>query len=80
MPYEKFQLKKNLVVEVVAKGGEWSSKISGGDVGLVITTRRPRTIVRLETTPSKKRIAHVTIFSFCRIDPNAGKYLEMPTW
>ena len=50
------QLKMNLVVEVVAKGGVRCSKISGGDVGLVIPTRRPRTIVRLETTPCKKRI------------------------
>ena len=78
MPYEKFQLKKNLVVEVVAKGGEWSSKISGGDVGLVITTRRPRTIVRLETTSSKTESLNNIVF--CRVETNAGKYSEMPTW
>ena len=53
---EDAQLKKNLVMEVVSKGCVGRSKISGCDVGLVITTRRPRTIVCLETPSGKNRI------------------------
>ena len=78
MPDENAQMKKNLVVEVVAKGGVRCSKISGGDVGLVIPTRRPRTIVRLETTSSKTESLNNIVF--CRVETNAGKYSEMPTW
>ena len=71
---ENPHLKKNLVMEVVAKGGVGRSKISGSDVSLVITTRWPRTIVRLETTPGKNQNCSTMLTSILK------KKTAMPTW